>query len=78
MINKLGATMYEAINNSFGQCPCGAVAYDISKKPPAAHACHCNQCRRQSGYLSVSTHAKRESISFPKNEGLKWFQCFRI
>lgn len=32
-----------------GGCNCGAVRYRISAAPLAVVACHCTQCRRQSG-----------------------------
>ena len=32
-----------------GGCNCGAVRYEISGKPLAVAACHCTNCRRQSG-----------------------------
>lgn len=32
-----------------GRCVCGAVGYSLSASPLAVAACHCTQCRRQSG-----------------------------
>ncbi|WP_425229994.1 GFA family protein [Sphingomonas sp.] len=32
-----------------GRCNCGAVSYTLSAPPLAVAACHCKQCRRQSG-----------------------------
>lgn len=32
-----------------GGCNCGAVRYRIDSAPLAVAACHCSQCRRQSG-----------------------------
>ena len=32
-----------------GGCNCGSVRYEISAPPLVVAACHCSQCRRQSG-----------------------------
>lgn len=32
-----------------GGCICGAIRYEITAPPLAVIACHCTQCRRQSG-----------------------------
>lgn len=32
-----------------GGCNCGAIRYDIETPPLVVAACHCTQCRRQSG-----------------------------
>ena len=38
-----------------GSCLCGAVTFEVngSLRPP--DACHCNQCRKQSGHFWAST-----------------------
>lgn len=32
-----------------GGCNCGAIRFEVSASPLAVIACHCTQCRRQSG-----------------------------
>ena len=32
-----------------GGCQCGAVRYECDAQPLALYACHCGECRRQSG-----------------------------
>ena len=32
-----------------GDCLCGAVRYEITGEPHVTYACHCTDCRRQSG-----------------------------
>lgn len=32
-----------------GGCQCGAVRYELWDAPEAVYACHCTECRRQSG-----------------------------
>ncbi len=34
---------------STGRCNCGAIRYTLTSPPLAVAACHCTQCRRQSG-----------------------------
>ena len=31
-----------------GGCQCGAIRYSINKPLPAAYACHCGECKKQS------------------------------
>lgn len=33
-----------------GSCLCGDISYRISATPTGAAACHCSQCRKQSGH----------------------------
>ncbi|HZV19448.1 MAG TPA: GFA family protein [Sphingobium sp.] len=33
----------------YGGCQCGALRYELSLPPLGVWACHCNQCRKQSG-----------------------------
>ena len=37
-----------------GRCLCGAVAFRVTAEPQGASACHCSQCRRQSGHVWAS------------------------
>ena len=32
-----------------GGCTCGALRYEVEKRPVALIACHCTECQRQSG-----------------------------
>jgi hypothetical protein len=57
-----------------GSCLCGAVRFEVESdlKPPAA--CHCSQCRKQSGHFWASTTAPREALTIHGGEHLTWFQ----
>lgn len=57
-----------------GQCLCGAVRFEVSGPLAAPHACHCGQCRRQSGHHTASTHVKRNDFSLTADRGLKWYR----
>jgi len=37
-----------------GSCLCGAVAFELTRKPVWAHNCHCSRCRKTSGAAFAS------------------------
>lgn len=54
-----------------GHCLCGAVRFTVTAPPEGASACHCGQCRRQSGHVWASAHVANDSLHI---EGpVKWF-----
>lgn len=57
-----------------GSCLCGAVAFEVSGPLSPPDACHCSQCRRQSGHYWVSTDVPRERFSIRGEESLSWYQ----
>lgn len=57
-----------------GQCLCGAVRYEVSGPLSPPHACHCAQCRRQSGHHTATTHVRRQDFSLTSDRGLKWYR----
>ncbi len=42
-----------------GSCNCGGVRFDLAEAPTAATACHCVQCRKQSGHFFASAKVRR-------------------
>ena len=58
--------------NVSGSCLCGAVSYSASsvKKPSA---CHCGQCRKQSGHVWASAQAPVENIKISGE--VRWFEA---
>ncbi len=56
-----------------GSCLCGAVTFEVagSLRPP--DACHCRQCRKQSGHFFVSSDVPRTSLSISGADNLTWF-----
>ncbi len=46
-----------------GSCLCGAVKYEIHGPLRPVIACHCIQCRKQTGYLHVMPRRRRMPIS---------------
>ena len=57
-----------------GRCLCGAVRYEVRGPLSPAHACHCGQCRRQSGPFIVATSARRADFILAKDRGLRWYR----
>ena len=49
-----------------GGCQCGAVGYAVAGPLPPAYACHCNECKKQSGSafgLSIAIEWQRLTVS---------------
>jgi len=57
-----------------GSCLCGAVSLEIDGALPGASACHCRQCRKQSGHHWASVHILRSALRLTCDEGLRWYQ----
>ena len=56
-----------------GQCLCGAVAYEVRNLGGEALACHCSQCRRQSGHFAAAVLTTGADVSVTEDRGLKWY-----
>jgi hypothetical protein len=56
-----------------GSCLCGAVKYQVSKLGDVT-ACHCEQCRKQTGNYWASSSAKDIDLKLVETRGLKWFR----
>lgn len=61
-----------------GRCLCGAVRYEVHGPLSDAHACHCGQCRRQSGHFIVATGARRSDFRLTADSALKWYRSSEI
>lgn len=47
-----------------GGCQCGAIRYELSAAPVSLAACHCSECKRQSGSaFGMSLIVPREAFS---------------
>ena len=46
-----------------GSCLCGAVTFTIDAEIPEAIACHCSQCRKQTGHFLVDCEVPREALT---------------
>ena len=56
-----------------GSCLCGAVSFEVAGALHPPDACHCSQCRRQSGHYWASTDVPREALTISGAEHLTWF-----
>ena len=57
-----------------GSCLCGAVSFEVAGPLPSADACHCSQCRKQSGHFWASTNVPRDALTISGADKLSWFQ----
>ncbi len=56
-----------------GRCDCGKVRFEVETVRKTVTMCHCTQCRRTSGHVWASTHAKVDQLSFQEDTGLEWY-----
>ena len=57
-----------------GSCLCGAVQFTVSGPLQTASACHCSQCRKQTGLYYASTNVATNDISVTGSESISWYQ----
>src|SRR5262245_8799789 len=56
-----------------GSCLCRAVSFEVIGDLPGPDACHCSQCRKQSGHFFASTDVPRSSVTIHGSENITWF-----
>ena len=56
-----------------GSCLCGAVSFEVTGNLPPPNACHCSQCRKQSGHYWASTDVPRSAVTLRGAEKVTWF-----
>jgi hypothetical protein len=57
-----------------GSCLCGGVRFELRGELDAIVACHCTQCRKQTGHFWASTHTANDDLHFVSDETLHWFR----
>ncbi len=57
-----------------GRCLCGAISFEVEGALAAPDACHCSQCRRQSGHYWVSTNVASTRLKMDGEERLTWYR----
>ncbi len=55
-----------------GGCLCGAIRYQCDLNTDAILLCHCEQCRRQSGHVWASIHARGDTLEIDGRDALAW------
>jgi hypothetical protein len=58
-----------------GSCLCGAVRYTVAAPFGAATACHCSQCRRQSGHFWACADVPKAAIALTGADALRWYRA---
>ncbi|MFK7941352.1 MAG: GFA family protein [Paracoccaceae bacterium] len=58
-----------------GSCLCGAVRYEVAVPLTEAHACHCTQCRKQSGHYIACASAPKDAVSIDGADHITWYQA---
>ena len=56
-----------------GSCLCGAVSFQVIGSLSGPDACHCTQCRRQSGHFWASTDVLRSALTVQGSDAVTWF-----
>ncbi|MBM3519273.1 MAG: GFA family protein [Alphaproteobacteria bacterium] len=56
-----------------GSCLCGAVKYEVHGPLRDVVACHCEQCRKQTGNYMSATAAQDQDFRISEGRGLKWY-----
>jgi hypothetical protein len=57
-----------------GSCLCGAVSFEVKGELRPVIACHCLQCRKQTGTYMSATACADDELVFTRQDGLKWFR----
>lgn len=57
-----------------GSCLCGAVSYEVHEPLRPVIACHCDQCRKQTGTYMSATAVKDDGLRITEDRGLKWYR----
>ena len=57
-----------------GSCNCGAIKFTLAQAPTEATACHCIQCRKQSGHYFASANLPKSAVQITGEQSLTWYQ----
>jgi hypothetical protein len=57
-----------------GSCQCGSVRFTLAQLLTEATACHCTQCRKQSGHFFASANLPKTAVAITGSESLTWYQ----
>ncbi len=61
-----------------GSCNCGGVKYTVNGPMREIVACHCSQCRKQSGHFYAATNAADSDLTIEDSGTLKWYAASNI
>ena len=58
-----------------GGCLCGAVSFEVEGVlERAPEACHCSQCRKQSGHFFAAVNVRRTALTLRGAEKVGWYR----
>jgi hypothetical protein len=57
-----------------GSCLCGDVRFELRGPLDGVIACHCTQCRKQTGHHWASTHTADADLHFVADSTLRWYR----
>ena len=57
-----------------GSCNCGGVTWEVSGEMRPITACHCSQCRKQTGLYYAASAADDVNLTIT-GESLKWYHA---
>lgn len=58
-----------------GSCLCGAVAFEVTPPLRDVVACHCTQCRKQSGHYWAASSVPHDRFRLTREDGLVWYRA---
>ncbi|CAD7033855.1 GFA family protein [Pseudorhizobium halotolerans] len=58
-----------------GRCLCGTVSFVTSGPLEDLTACHCSQCRRQTGLYYTATRLKVANLRIAGEDGVRWYRA---
>ncbi|MEM8918193.1 MAG: GFA family protein [Pseudomonadota bacterium] len=61
-------------NEHQASCLCGAIKISVAGDLPEGDACHCSQCRKQSGHVWASVDLPPDRVSIAGEENVRWYQ----
>lgn len=58
-----------------GSCLCGTVRFTIAGALGETDACHCTQCRKQSGHYFASANVPRAALQVECADNITWYHA---
>ena len=58
-----------------GSCLCGKVKLTVTSFARDVVACHCTQCRKQTGHFVAATRVENSKLTISGKEHLKWYKA---
>ncbi|MBP1846062.1 hypothetical protein J2046_004336 [Rhizobium petrolearium] len=58
-----------------GRCLCGSIRFETTGPLRTVTACHCSQCRRQTGLFYVATAVRLQNLRIQGEEKLSWYRA---